>query len=221
MANIAVQRIKREFKEVLKSEEVRNELPDTPTSARGGRGAPLPPHGPGPASLRPPFCPWGSGGLPSSSSCRLSLPSPGPGLDRLAASRPAGLGKDFGFGGQMQKHLSGTRELRRGPRGGGNIWMCGSPGGEGAGRENPGSGRYQLEIKIPETYPFNPPKVLAAAMTLRTVLLSLQALLAAAEPDDPQDAVVANQFTYYDMDLNQLLDMSYEQLVQLYSTCQM
>ncbi|PIO26357.1 hypothetical protein AB205_0132780 [Aquarana catesbeiana] len=33
-------------------------------------------------------------------------------------------------------------------------------------------------------------------MTLRTVLLSLQALLAAAEPDDPQDAVVANQ--HYD-----------------------
>lgn len=33
----------------------------------------------------------------------------------------------------------------------------------------------------------------AAAMTLRTVLLSLQALLAAAEPDDPQDAVVAHQ----------------------------
>lgn len=34
----------------------------------------------------------------------------------------------------------------------------------------------------------------AAAMTIRTVLLSLQALLAAAEPDDPQDAVVAKQF---------------------------
>ncbi|XP_060064778.1 ubiquitin-conjugating enzyme E2-22 kDa-like [Ylistrum balloti] len=81
-------------------------------------------------------------------------------------------------------------------------------------------GKFILEIKIPETYPFNPPKVKfltkiwhpnissvtgaicldilkdqwAAAMTLRTVLLSLQALLSAAEPDDPQDAVVARQF---------------------------
>lgn len=34
-------------------------------------------------------------------------------------------------------------------------------------------------------------------MTLRTVLLSLQALLSAAEPDDPQDAVVARQFKEY------------------------
>ncbi|KAL5011398.1 hypothetical protein ScPMuIL_009949 [Solemya velum] len=81
-------------------------------------------------------------------------------------------------------------------------------------------GNFLLEIKIPETYPFNPPKVKfltkiwhpnissvtgaicldilrdqwAAAMTLRTVLLSLQALLSAAEPDDPQDAVVAKQY---------------------------
>lgn len=81
-------------------------------------------------------------------------------------------------------------------------------------------GKFLLEIKVPETYPFNPPKVKfitkiwhpnissvtgaicldilkdnwAAAMTLRTVLLSLQALLAAAEPDDPQDAIVATQY---------------------------
>ncbi|VDP75389.1 unnamed protein product [Echinostoma caproni] len=30
-------------------------------------------------------------------------------------------------------------------------------------------------------------------MSLRTVLLSIQSLLASPEPDDPQDAVVANQ----------------------------
>jgi len=81
-------------------------------------------------------------------------------------------------------------------------------------------GTYYLDINIPDSYPFNPPKVKfvtkiwhpnissvtgaicldilkdqwAAAMTLRTVLLSIQALLQAAEPDDPQDAVVARQY---------------------------
>lgn len=81
-------------------------------------------------------------------------------------------------------------------------------------------GKFLLEIKVPETYPFNPPKIRfmtkiwhpnvssvtgaicldilkdqwAAALTLRTVLLSIQALLSAAEPNDPQDAVVAKQF---------------------------
>eukprot|EP00051_Salpingoeca_urceolata_P005432 m.73197 g.73197 ORF g.73197 m.73197 type:complete len:202 (+) comp14326_c0_seq1:217-822(+) len=81
-------------------------------------------------------------------------------------------------------------------------------------------GTFQLDIQIPDQYPFSPPKVKfitkiwhpnvssqtgaicldilkdqwAAAMTLRTVLLSIQALMAAAEPDDPQDAVVAGQY---------------------------
>ncbi|CAG5039226.1 unnamed protein product [Parnassius apollo] len=81
-------------------------------------------------------------------------------------------------------------------------------------------GTFFLEIKVPETYPFNPPKIRfmtkiwhpnvssvtgaicldilkdqwAAALTLRTVLLSIQALLSAAEPNDPQDAVVAKQY---------------------------
>jgi len=81
-------------------------------------------------------------------------------------------------------------------------------------------GRYILDIEIPETYPFNPPKVKfatrvwhpnvssatgaicldilkdqwAAAMSLRTVLISIQALLASPEPSDPQDEVVARQY---------------------------
>nr|VZI12387.1 unnamed protein product [Spirometra erinaceieuropaei] len=55
--------------------------------------------------------------------------------------------------------------------------------------------RYTLEILIPDNYPFAPPKdQWAAAMSLRTMLLSIQALLASPEPDDPQDAVVASQF---------------------------
>ena len=34
----------------------------------------------------------------------------------------------------------------------------------------------------------------AASLSLRTVMLSLQALMSAPEPDDPQDAVVASQY---------------------------
>ena len=79
---------------------------------------------------------------------------------------------------------------------------------------------FELDIQIPESYPFKPPRVKfltkvwhpnissvtgvicldilsgewAAVLTLRTVMISLQALLSAAEPDDPLDAVVAKQY---------------------------
>jgi len=81
-------------------------------------------------------------------------------------------------------------------------------------------GIYHLSFEIPSNYPFSPPKAKfitkiwhpnissvtgaicldilkdawAAALTLRTVMLSLQALMSAPEPDDPQDAVVASQY---------------------------
>ncbi|GMS88388.1 hypothetical protein PENTCL1PPCAC_10563, partial [Pristionchus entomophagus] len=80
-------------------------------------------------------------------------------------------------------------------------------------------GQFDLDIDIPESYPFCPPKIKfitrlwhpnvssqtglicldilkdqwAASLSLRTVLLSIQSLLALPEPNDPQDAVVAKQ----------------------------
>jgi ubiquitin-conjugating enzyme (huntingtin interacting protein 2) len=80
-------------------------------------------------------------------------------------------------------------------------------------------GIYKLDIVIVPKYPFNPPEVKFvtkiwhpnvssvtgticldilksewyAGMTLRTVLLSIQALLTSPNPEDPQDAVVAKQ----------------------------
>ncbi|VDM20150.1 unnamed protein product [Wuchereria bancrofti] len=81
-------------------------------------------------------------------------------------------------------------------------------------------GTYALDITIPDEYPFQPPvckfitkiwhpnissqtgticldilkEQWAASLTLRTVLLSIQALLTLPEPNDPQDAVVARQY---------------------------
>lgn len=96
MANIAVQRIKREFKEVLKSEEVRNDLPDTPISARGGRAlpsaTPAVPAGLAAAASQP---------MGKRRSPLLLLPPfpplPGP-WDRRSRGRPAGLGRNGVWG---------------------------------------------------------------------------------------------------------------------------
>ncbi|OAF71114.1 hypothetical protein A3Q56_01149 [Intoshia linei] len=81
-------------------------------------------------------------------------------------------------------------------------------------------GHFLINIVIPESYPFSPPKVTfktpvwhpnissvtgvicldilkekwAASLTLRTVLLSIQALLSCPVPEDPQDGVVASQY---------------------------
>jgi len=81
-------------------------------------------------------------------------------------------------------------------------------------------GKFVVNIEIPATYPFAPPKMRfdtkvwhpnvssangaicldilknewSPALTLRTALLSLQALLSCPNPDDPQDAQVATMY---------------------------
>jgi ubiquitin-conjugating enzyme (huntingtin interacting protein 2) len=81
-------------------------------------------------------------------------------------------------------------------------------------------GSYYIDIQIPADYPYNPPKMKfdtkiwhpnissqtgaicldvlgkewSPALTIRTALLSIQAMLSAPEPDDPQDAEVAEQY---------------------------
>jgi len=83
-----------------------------------------------------------------------------------------------------------------------------------------GGGIFTVDIVIPDQYPFQPPKCTfntriwhpnvssqtgaicldilkdqwSPAMTIRTVLLSLQALMCSPEPNDPQDAQVAKQY---------------------------
>mmetsp|Transcript_19263 Transcript_19263/g.58062 ORF Transcript_19263/g.58062 Transcript_19263/m.58062 type:complete len:180 (+) Transcript_19263:529-1068(+) len=86
-------------------------------------------------------------------------------------------------------------------------------------------GIFKVDIQLPTEYPFVPPKMKfitrvwhpnissesgaicldilknewSPALTIRTALISLQALLSAPEPDDPQDAVVAKQYKeHYD-----------------------
>ena len=81
-------------------------------------------------------------------------------------------------------------------------------------------GTFSIDIVLPKEYPFVPPKMKfstkiwhpnissqcgaicldilknewSPALTVRTALISLQALMSAPEPDDPQDAVVAKQY---------------------------
>eukprot|EP00245_Coleochaete_scutata_P008565 TRINITY_DN264_c0_g1_i1.p1 TRINITY_DN264_c0_g1~~TRINITY_DN264_c0_g1_i1.p1 ORF type:complete len:193 (+),score=42.58 TRINITY_DN264_c0_g1_i1:84-662(+) len=81
-------------------------------------------------------------------------------------------------------------------------------------------GSFLVDIRLPDGYPFMPPKMVfltkvwhpnvssqngaicldilkdqwSPALTLKTALLSLQALLSAPEPSDPQDAQVAQQY---------------------------
>lgn len=81
-------------------------------------------------------------------------------------------------------------------------------------------GQFYVDIELDDQYPFVPPKMRfmtkvwhpnvssangaicldilkdqwSPALTLKTALLSLQALLSSPQPDDPQDAVVARQY---------------------------
>ncbi|KAJ1604879.1 UBA and UBC domain-containing protein [Cryptosporidium canis] len=90
-------------------------------------------------------------------------------------------------------------------------------------------GIFQLDIIVPKEYPYEPPKVKfvtriwhpnissqtgaicldilkdawSPALTLRTVMLSIQALLSAPEPNDPQDALVAS---LYKSDYNKYIE---------------
>merc|ERR1712061_628514 len=95
-----------------------------------------------------------------------------------------------------------------------HIKMCGPTGTPYVG------GTYVLELFLPEGYPMEPPKVRfltkiyhpnidklgricldvlkdkwSPALQIRTVLLSIQALLSAPEPSDPLDTNVADHFT--------------------------
>lgn len=82
-------------------------------------------------------------------------------------------------------------------------------------------GTFELNIKIPNNYPFQPPEIRfatkvwhvnissvngficldilkdkwSACLTLRTILLSIQVLLSTPEPADPQDFAVARQLS--------------------------
>ncbi|CDU19028.1 ubiquitin-conjugating enzyme E2, putative [Plasmodium yoelii] len=96
-------------------------------------------------------------------------------------------------------------------------WVGFIKGPEGTPYEG---GHFTLAITIPNDYPYNPPKIKfvtkiwhpnissqtgaicldvlknewSPALTIRTALLSIQALLSDPQPDDPQDAEVAKMY---------------------------
>lgn len=100
-------------------------------------------------------------------------------------------------------------------------------------------GVFMIDIVLPEQYPFVPPKMKfitkvwhpnissasgaicldvlkdqwSPALTLKTALLSLQALLSSPQPDDPQDAVVAKQY----MSDHRLFESTARQWTQTYA----
>lgn len=108
MANIAVQRIKREFKEVLKSEEVRNELRDIPPLSPGregpARGDSPHPRQPAGALLAAALLPAGKQASPPSFR-RLPLPGPWDGRSR---GRAPGKGAWFWGGRRRRGHRAGA-----------------------------------------------------------------------------------------------------------------
>ena len=98
---------------------------------------------------------------------------------------------------------------------------------------------FEIDIIIPPDYPFKPPKMKfdtkiwhpnissvtgaicldilknewTPALTIRTALLSLQALMCEPVPEDPQDAVVAKQY----MSDKNLFNQTAKQWVQEYA----
>ncbi|GLJ24570.1 hypothetical protein SUGI_0469480 [Cryptomeria japonica] len=96
--------------------------------------------------------------------------------------------------------------------------MCGTIAGPMDSPYEQGS--FQIDIRLPDGYPFEPPKMQfitkvwhpnissqngaicldilknewSPALTLKTTLISLQALLSTPQPNNPQDAMVAQQY---------------------------
>mmetsp|Transcript_59033 Transcript_59033/g.120955 ORF Transcript_59033/g.120955 Transcript_59033/m.120955 type:complete len:192 (-) Transcript_59033:126-701(-) len=105
-------------------------------------------------------------------------------------------------------------------------------------------GTFTIDIKLTPSYPFEPPKMTfdtkiwhpnvssqtgaicldilkkewSPALTIKTALLSVQALLAAPEPDDPQDAVVAGEYKRSIEKFNQTAKLWTEQYAMVNST---